>query len=88
MELILITCTHTHTPRRLKRLEHLARKFDHKASLVEAWAADKDPQLLRSDDIDAANLAEVMVSRQREIVHAVCTLLHYRNRLLVIEARV
>lgn len=45
--------------RRLKRLEHLAAKFNHKAGLVEAWAEGKDAQLTRNDDIEAANLAEI-----------------------------
>lgn len=49
------------TPHRLQRLEHLAHKFNHKASHIETWATGKDEQLARNDDIDAANLAEVMV---------------------------
>lgn len=48
-------------PHRLQRLEHLAHKFNHKASHIETWATGKDEQLARNDDIDAANLAEVMV---------------------------
>lgn len=46
--------------RRLQRLEHLAHKFNHKASHIETWATGKDEQLARNDDIEAANLAEVM----------------------------
>ena len=46
--------------RRLQRLEHLAHKFNHKASHIETWATGKGEQLARNDDIEAANLAEVM----------------------------
>lgn len=44
--------------RRLQRLEHLAAKFDHKASNIEKWAADHPEKLSRNDDIESANLAE------------------------------
>lgn len=47
---------------RLQRLEHLARKFDHKASNIEKWAGDHPEKLSRNDDIEAANLAEATVS--------------------------
>ena len=53
------------SPLRLQRLEHLAAKFDHKATNIEGWIKDKDVQLERNDDIEGANLAEVMV-RERE----------------------
>ena len=50
---------------RLQRLEHLAAKFNHKATNIESWLQDKDVMLERSDDIEGANLAEVMVSTVR-----------------------
>lgn len=46
---------------RLQRLEHLAGKFNRKATNVENWLQTKDAMLERNDDIDGANLAEVMV---------------------------
>ncbi|KAL5463195.1 hypothetical protein EMCRGX_G032073 [Ephydatia muelleri] len=46
--------------RRLQRLELLAQKFEHKASKLDAWNTGKDQPLIRTDDIDQANLAEVM----------------------------
>lgn len=49
-------------PLRLQRLEHLAAKFDHKATNIENWLQGKDAMLERSDDIAEANLAEAMVS--------------------------
>ena len=53
-------------PHRLQRLEHLAHKFNHKASHIETWATGKGEQLARNDDIEAANLAEVMVRQRRQ----------------------
>ena len=47
---------------RLQRLELLAQKFEHKASKLDTWNTGKDQPLIRTDDIDQANLAEVMVS--------------------------
>lgn len=49
--------------RRLQRLEHLAAKFEHKVANIESWGQGKDEQLARNDDIEAANLAEAMVSQ-------------------------
>lgn len=46
--------------RRLQRLELLAQKFEHKASKVDGWTSGKDQPLIRTDDIEQANLAEVM----------------------------
>ena len=46
--------------RRLQRLELLAQKFEHKASKLDTWNTGKDQPLIRTDDIDQANLAEVM----------------------------
>ena len=49
-------------PIRLQRLEHLAARFDHKVANIERWLDGKDTMLARNDDIEEANLAEVMVS--------------------------
>lgn len=57
----LLTCVVSNS-RRLQRLEHLAAKFEHKASNIEKWAADHPEKLSRNDDIEAANLAEATVS--------------------------
>ena len=48
--------------RRLQRLEHLAARFEHKVAGIEKWAEGKEEQLARNDDIESANLAEVLVS--------------------------
>ena len=53
---------------RLQRLEHLAAKFNHKATNIESWLNGKDVMLERNDDIEGANLAEIMVSVLRESV--------------------
>ena len=34
---------------RLERLEHLAKKFNHKADIHEAWTAGKEEMLLSQD---------------------------------------
>ena len=49
--------------RRLQRLEHLAARFEHKVGGIENWAQGKDEQLSRNDDLESANLAEVLVSQ-------------------------
>ena len=46
---------------RLQRLEHLAEKFDRKARNVERWMEGKDTQLQHNEDIEAANLPEILV---------------------------
>ncbi|XP_065919404.1 alpha-actinin-1-like [Dysidea avara] len=45
---------------RLERLEHLAARFNHKVSNLEAWMAGKNDQLSQRDDIESASLAEAM----------------------------
>ncbi|XP_064403007.1 alpha-actinin-1-like [Halichondria panicea] len=45
---------------RLQRLEHLAAKFEHKVGNTEKWADGKDEKLSRNDDIESANLAEIL----------------------------
>ena len=62
---------------RLQRLEHLAAKFDHKASNIEKWAADHPEKLSRNDDIEAANLAEATVSLNPLCVQ-LCSCTHIR----------
>ena len=57
--MIIMVLTSEH---RLQRLEHLAGKFDHKASRIENWLQGKDVEQQRNDDIEGANLAEIMVS--------------------------
>jgi hypothetical protein len=52
----------------LQRLEHLAAKFDHKASNIEKWGADHPEKLSRNDDIEAANLAEATVSLSFDVL--------------------
>ena len=49
-------------------MEHLAAKFEHKASNIENWAASHPEKLQRNDDIEAANLAEATVSLKCAIV--------------------
>ena len=46
---------------RLERLEHLAARFNHKASNLEAWMAGKSEQLSQREDLQSASLAEAMV---------------------------
>ena len=48
---------------RLERLEHLAARFNHKASNLEAWMTGKSDQLSQREDIESASLAEAMVSK-------------------------
>lgn len=47
---------------RLERLEHLAARFNHKASNLEAWMVGKSDQLSQREDLQTASLAEAMVS--------------------------
>jgi len=47
---------------RLERLEHLAARFNHKASNLEAWMAGKTEQLAQRDDVESASLAEALAS--------------------------
>ena len=46
---------------RLERLEHLAARFNHKASNLEGWMAGKSDMLNQRDDLQTASLAESMV---------------------------
>lgn len=46
---------------RLERLEHLAARFNHKASNLEGWMAGKSDKLSQRDDLQTASLAEAMV---------------------------
>ena len=46
---------------RLERLEHLAARFNHKASNLEGWMAGKSEQLSQREDLQTASLAEAMV---------------------------
>ncbi len=48
--------------RRLQRLEHLAAKFEHKVSNIERWAEGREEKLSNTEDIENANLAEILVS--------------------------
>ena len=47
---------------RLERLEHLAVRFNHKASNLEAWMDGKDKKLSQREDLQTASLAEAMAS--------------------------
>ena len=58
----LVVIPHPVVDTRLKHLEHLASRFDNKAGKIEAWLGGKDSLMSKDDDIEAANLAEVMVS--------------------------
>lgn len=49
--------------RRLKRLEHLAAKFEHKVGNIERWAEGREEKLSCNEDIESANLAEILVSK-------------------------
>lgn len=46
--------------RRLQRLEHLAAKFEHKVANIEKWTQGQEERLTRTDDIENANLAEIL----------------------------
>lgn len=46
---------------RLERLEHLAARFNHKASNLEGWMAGKSDLLSQREDLQSASLAEAMV---------------------------
>jgi len=54
---------------RLERLEHLAERFNHKASNLEAWMTGKSDQLSQREDIESASLAEAMVSKYFVLVN-------------------
>ncbi len=56
---------------RLQRLEHLAAKFEHKVGNTEKWADGKDEKLSRNDDIESANLAEILVSGYFNLCRAI-----------------
>jgi len=47
---------------RLERLEHLAARFNHKSSNLEAWMAGKSDKLSQREDLQTASLAEAMAS--------------------------
>ncbi len=47
--------------RRLQRLEHLAAKFEHKVGNIERWADGREEKLSSNEDIESANLAEILV---------------------------
>ena len=46
---------------RLERLEHLAARFNHKASNLEGWMAGKHDSLSQQEDLQSASQAEAMV---------------------------
>lgn len=49
---------------RLERLEHLAKKFKHKAEIHEAWTAGKE-EMLQSQDFRHCKLNELKALKKK-----------------------
>ena len=49
---------------RLERLEHLAKKFKHKADIHEAWTAGKE-QMLSSSDYKNCKIFELKAMKKK-----------------------
>lgn len=51
-------------PCRLERLEHLAKKFKHKAEIHESWTAGKE-EMLQSQDFRHCKLNELKALKKK-----------------------